>query len=307
MYDRDLVIIGMGSAGLPAGMYASRYKISNTVIGALPGGALGTSHCVENYPGTLSESGADIMRRFADHARAAGSELLTDEVVSLTQLPEGGFETRTATGKTITSRYALLATGNAYKKLGVPGEAEYLGRGVSYCATCDGMFFRGRTVAMVGGGDAAVTEALYLSELAAKVYILVRGDTARAETIWIDKANARDNIEFLYNTETEEVVGDVMGMTGLRLKSGEILAADGVFVAIGSIPNTKLVDHMNPEKDSTGCIVTDARQATSVPGLYAAGDITTNSNKFKQTIMSAAEGCLAANSIHEDLLRSDAH
>jgi thioredoxin reductase (NADPH) len=307
MYDYDLVIVGMGSAGLPAGMYASRYKISNIVIGALPGGALGTSHCVENYPGTLSESGADIMRRFADHAESAGSTLLADEVTSVEKLPEGGFETKTATGKTFRSRYFLLATGNAYKKLGVPGEAEYLGRGVSYCATCDGMFFKGRTVAMVGGGDAAVTEALYLAEIAAKVYILVRGNAARAEKIWIDKANARDNIEFLYDTEVAEVLGDAMGMTGLLLKSGGTLSADGVFVAVGSLPNTKLVDHLNPEKDPSGCIVTDARQATSVPGLYAAGDITTNSNKFKQTIMSAAEGCLAANSIHEDLLRSDAH
>ncbi|HRI36753.1 MAG TPA: FAD-dependent oxidoreductase [bacterium] len=307
MYDHDLVIIGMGSAGLPAGMYASRYKISNVVIGALPGGALGTSHCVENYPGTTSESGHSIMARFAEHAKASGSELLTDEVISLDQLPEGGFETKTAGGKTFRSRFALLATGNAYKKLGVPGEAEYLGRGVSYCATCDGMFFKGKTVAMVGGGDAAVTEALYLAEIAAKVFILIRGDMPRAEKIWVDKALARDNIEFLPNTEVAEVRGDVMGMTGLLLKSGETLAANGVFVAIGSLPNTKLVDHMGPAKDATGCIVVDARQATSIPGLYAAGDITTNSNKFKQTIMSAAEGCLSANSIHEDLLRSDAH
>lgn len=135
------------------------------------------------------------------------------------------------------------------------------------------------------------------------MHILVRGERSRAEDIWIDKANARANITFHYSTQASSVEGSMMGVTGLRLTTGEILPIDGVFVAIGSSPYTKIVDGMSPEKDPEGCLVVDKRQETTVKGLYAAGDVTTNSNKFRQTIMSAAEGCLAANSVHEDMLR----
>ncbi len=166
---------------------------------------------------------------------------------------------------------------------------EFYGQGVSYCATCDGNFYKNLTVAVVGAGNTAVTEALYLSEICKHVHILVRSDRIRAEDIWVEKANARENITFHMNTTVESVEGGMMGVTGVKLNSGETLPLDGVFVAIGSTPFTKIVDSMSPEKDVDGTLIVDKRQETTVKGLYAAGDVTTNSNKFRQTIMSAAE------------------
>ena len=299
----DLIIIGAGSAGLPAGMYASRYKIDNIIIGELPGWALATSHCVENWPGVLSAPGGEIMESFLRHAEAAGSTLIQDRVEVVSKLGENHFEIQTQKWDTYEAKRVILATGNEYKKLGAPGEMEYYGQGVSYCATCDGNFYKGLTVGVVWGGNTAITEALYLADLCAHVHILIRGDRSRAEDIWIDKANERANITFHYNTQVASVEGSMMWVTGIKLQNDETLPLDGVFVAIGSSPYTKIVDSMNPEKDPEGCLIVDKRQETSVKWLYAAWDVTTNSNKFRQTIMSAAEGCLAANSVHEDMLR----
>ncbi len=298
--DYDVIIIGSGSAGLPAGMYASRYKLKNIVIGAQPGGALATSHKVENYPGTLSASGKEIMDSFAEHATSSGSELLQD-TVSAIEKGDWGFLVKT-TNKEFTTKFIILATGNTYKKLWVPGEEEFLGKGVSYCATCDGNFFKDRDVVLAGGWNTALTEALYLSELCSKVYIVHRRDTFRAEDSWVEQVKKKDNIELVLSEEVDHLEWGLF-LEKVILKSGKEIQADGFFVAIGSDPSTNLVAHMNPKMDSDGTLVVDKRQETSVPGLYAAGDVTTNSNKFKQTIMSAAEGCLAADSIHEDILR----
>lgn len=300
----DLVIIGTGSAGLPAGMYASRYKLKNCVIGAMPGGALATSHKVENYPGTLSASGKEIMDRFAEHAIASGSEIIQDEVTAVTK-SGNGFSVTTASGRAIETKRVLLAIGNKYRKLGVPGEERLLGSGVSYCATCDGMFFRNRSVALVGGGNTAITEALYLSEICKEVHILVRGNSFRAEDIWVNQIEKHPNITVHFETSVTSIEGE-FGVEKLILADGKELPVNGIFVAIGNQPNTAIVDALAPAKDAAGYVVVDAHQQTSVPGLYAAGDITTGSNKFQQTIMSAAEGCLAAHSIHEDLLKSNA-
>ncbi len=308
----DLIIIGSGSAGLPAGMYASRYKLSNLVIGELPGGALATSHCVENWPWVLSAPGGEIMTSFLEQAKHAGSEILQDRVDTVSRIDENHFEIRTQNWALYESRRVILATGNEYKKLGMPGEMEFYWQGVSYCATCDGNFYKWLTVAVIGGGNTAITEALYLAEICKEVHILVRSDRIRAEDIWVEKAKAKENIVIHMNTQAKEVIGTMMGVTGLRISipspSGEgqgevILSLEWVFVAIWSTPFTKIVDSMAPEKDSEGCLIVDKRQETTVKGLYAAGDVTTNSNKFRQTIMSAAEGCLAANSVHEDILR----
>lgn len=299
----DTIIIGAGSAGLPAGMYASRYKLSNIIIGEIPGGALATSHCVENWPGVQSESGKSIMESFADHARSAGSTILQERVETVAKNGEYNFTVTTTSGTEYKSKTVILATGNQYKKLGVPGEIEFIGQGVSYCATCDGNFFRGLSVAVVGGGNTAITEALYLAEIAREVHIFVRTDKVRAEDIWVEKAKKHSNIIFHYFTEVAEIQWDMMGMRSVLLKDGSTLPLDGIFIAVGNVPYTGLVDHLSPEKDAEGCIVVDKRQETTVKWLYAAGDVTTNSNKFRQTIMSAAEGCLAANSVHEDILR----
>nr|MDD3720597.1 FAD-dependent oxidoreductase [Candidatus Gracilibacteria bacterium] len=298
----DLIIIGAGSAGLPAGMYASRYNLKNLIIGAMPGGALATSHKVENYPGTISAPGKEIMDNFRKHAIDSGSEIIQDTVTEINKM-ENGFIIKTSSGKEYTSSYVIYATGNKYRKLGFIGENEFLGKGVSYCATCDGSFFKGLDVGIVGGGNTALTEALYLAEMCKKVYLIHRRDTFRAESIRVEKVKNTPNIEMVLNEEVESVAGG-MFMEEIKLKSGKTIKADGIFVAIGNEPDTKIINHLNPIKDEEGCLVVDKRQETSVKGLYAAGDVTTNSNKFRQTIMSAAEGCLAANSIHEDLMKN---
>lgn len=298
----DLIIIGAGSAWYPTGMYASRYKIKNLIIWAQPGGALATSHKVENYPGTLSASGADIMKNFKDHAETSGSEILQEMVTKVEKI-EWGFEVTTSSGKVFTSKYVVLATGNKYRHLWVKWEEEFLGKWVSYCATCDGMFFQNLDVVIVWWGNTALTEALYLADICNKVYIVHRKDVFRAEDIWVEQAKKRTNIEFVLNEEVEEIAWGMFVEKAI-LKSGKELKADGIFVAVGSDPNTSLVHHLWPKMDNEGCLVVDARQESSIPWLYAAGDVTTNSNKFKQTIMSAAEWCLAANSVHEDLIRN---
>ncbi|MDD3301964.1 MAG: FAD-dependent oxidoreductase [Candidatus Gracilibacteria bacterium] len=297
----DVIIIGAGSAGLPAGMYASRYNLKNLIIGSMFGGALATSHKVENYPGTLSASGKHIMDNFRKHAEESGSEFLQDTVARV-EKNDNLFLIKTVSGKEFNSRFVVYATGNKYKKVGFKGEEEFLGKGVSYCATCDAMFFKNRDVAIIGGGNTALTEALFLSDICRKVYLIHRRDTFRAESVRVEKIKNTENIELVLNEEVESVSGS-MFMEEIYLKSGKILKADGIFVAVGNEPDTKIIDCMAPKKDEDGCLIVDQRQETSIAGLYAAGDVTTNSNKFRQTIMSAAEGCLAANSIHEDIVR----
>lgn len=299
----DIIIIGAGSAGLPAGMYASRYQLSNLIIGEIPGWALSTSHCVENYPWTLSAPGGEIMKNFQKHAEVAGSEFLQDSVEQVSKFDNNSFLVSTKSGKEFTAKKIIVATGNTYKTLWIPGEKEFYGQGVSYCATCDGNFYKNLIVGMVGAGNTAITEALYLSEIAKEVHIFVRSDVIKAENIWIEKAKNIPNIIFHFHTQVTEIFGDIMWVQWVKLNTGEELKLDGLFVAIGSTPITSTIDNLSPKKDEENYLIVDNRQETSIPWIYAAGDVTTNSNKFRQTIMSAAEWCLAAHSIHEDLLR----
>lgn len=300
--DYDLIIVWAGSAWYPAWMYASRYKLKNLIIWAQPGWALATSHRVENWPWTISAPGKEIMDSFKEHAISSGSEIIND-FVSEIKKHDNHFHIKTINWLDYKSKYVIIATWNNHRHLWVKGEKEFLWKWVSYCATCDWMFFRNREVIIVGGWNTALTEALYLADIWKKVYLVHRKDKFRAETSWIDQAKKRENIEFVLNEEVDEILWDALGMTWVRLKSGKEIKADGIFVAVWTIPNTQIVDSMNLKKDEEWCLVVDARQETSVKWLYAAWDVTTNSNKFKQTIMSAAEWCLAANSVHEDNLR----
>lgn len=298
----DVIIIWAGSAWYPAGMYASRYEMKNLIIWAQPGGALATSHKVENYPGTISASWKQIMDNFREHAVASGSEILNEMVTEITKQNDI-FDVKTSSGKQFSSKYVILATGNNHKKLWCVWEKEFLWKWVSYCATCDGMFFKNREVIVVWWGNTALTESIYLSEICKKVYLIHRRNEFRAENTWIEQAKKRENIEFILNDEVEEIVWDKLWMTWVKLKSWKEVKSDWIFVAVWTSPNTSLVDGLNPQKDEEWCLIVDKRQETSVKWLYAAWDVTTNSNKFKQTIMSAAEWCLAANSVHEDKMR----
>jgi len=297
----DLIIIWAWSAGYPAGMYASRYKLKNMIIGGQPGWALATSHKVENYPGTLSAPWKEIMDNFKEHAVVSWTEILQEMVEEVTEY-EDHFHIITSSKKEFKAKYVIIATWNNYRKLWAKWEKEFLWKWVSYCATCDWNFFRNRDVVIVGWWNTALTEALYLAEICNKVYLVHRRDTFRAEDSWVDKVNETENIELVLNEEVTEITWK-MFVEEIILKSGKILKADWIFVAVWTTPNTKIVDKLNLNKDDEGCLVVDSRQETSIKWLYAAWDITTNSNKFKQTIMSAAEWCLAANSVHEDHLR----
>lgn len=297
----DLIIIWAWSAWYPAGMYASRYKIKNLIIWAQPGWALATSHKVENYPWTISASWKEIMDNFKEHAITSGSEIIETMATDLKKT-EAWFRVKVTSWDEYESKYIVLATWNSYRKLGFKGENEYLWKWVSYCATCDWMFFKDRDVVIVWWWNTALTEALYLSEICSKVYVVHRRGTFRAEDIWIEQANKKENIEFVLNEEIEEVRWKLF-MEETVLKSGKVIKSDWIFVAIWSDPNTTLVDEFDLQKDDEGCLVVDKRQETWLKWLYAAWDVSTNSNKFKQTIMSAAEWCLAADSIHEDIIR----
>ena len=298
----DVIIIWAGSAWYPAGMDASRYERKNLISWAQPGGALATSHKVENYPGTISASWKQIMDNFREHAVASWSEILNEMVTEITKQNDI-FDVKTSSGKHFSAKYVILATGNNHKKLWCVWEKEFLWKWVSYCATCDGMFFKNREVIVVWWGNTALTESIYLSEICKKVYLIHRRNEFRAENTWIEQAKKRENIEFILNDEVEEIVWDKLWMTWVKLKSWKEVKSDWIFVAVWTSPNTSLVEGLNPQKDEEWCLIVDKRQETSVKWLYAAWDVTTNSNKFKQTIMSAAEWCLAANSVHEDKMR----
>jgi len=299
--DYDVIIVWAGSAWYPAGMYASRYKLSNLIIGGQPGGALATSHKVENYPGVISAPGKEIMDNFKEHAEVSGSKIL-QEMVEKVEKHENHFHITTTTWKEFKAKKVIVATWNNHRHLWVKWEKEFLGKWVSYCATCDWMFFKWHDIIIAWGWNTALTEALYLSEIANKVYLVHRRDTFRAEDSWVEKVKAKENIELVLNEEVEEITWDILWMTWVNLKSGKTLKATWIFVAIWTLPNTGIIDNLDLKKDSEWCLIVDQRQETSVSGLYAAWDVTTNSNKFKQTIMSAAEGCLAADSIHSDLM-----
>jgi len=296
----ELIIIGAWSAWYPAWMYASRYKIQNLILWAQDGGALATSHKVENYPWIISAPGWEIMDNFKKHAEVSGSEIKNWMVTEVLK-NNNNFLLKMAWWEEYTSKYIILATWNNYRKLWAKWEKEFLWKWVSYCATCDWMFFKWRDVVIVWWWNTALTESLYLANICKKVYIVHRRDTFRAEDTWIDKIKETKNIELVLNEEVEEITWN-MFVEEIKLKSWKTIKADWIFVAVWTTPNTKMVDLLNLQKDSEGCLIVDNRQKTSVKWLYAAWDVTTNSNKFKQTIMSAAEWCLAANSVHEDLL-----
>ena len=299
----DVIIIWAWSAGYPAGMYSSRYWMKNLIIWAMPWWALATSHKVENYPWILSAPWKEIMDNFKKHAENAGSEIITENVEKVEKKGDI-FCITTSSKKEYEAKYVIIATGNNHRKLWVVWEKEFLGKWVSYCATCDWMFFKWVDIVLAWGGNTALTEALYLSDIVNKVYLVHRKDTFRAEDSWVEQAKKKENIEFVLNEEISEIKWGFSGMEEVVLKSGKILKAEWIFIAIWTLPNVWIVSELNLEKDKEWCLVVDSRQETSLKWLYAAWDVTTNSNKFKQTIMSAAEWCLAADSIHEDLLKS---
>lgn len=298
-----LIIVGSGPAGYTAAVYAARANLNPVVItGIEQGGQLMTTTDVENWPGDADDlQGPDLMARMLEHAEKFDTQMVFDHINAV-ELQKKPFVLK-GDSATYTCDALIIATGASAKYLGLESEEAFKGKGVSACATCDGFFYRDKPVAVVGGGNTAVEEALYLSNIASKVYLVHRRDTLRSEKILIDRIKAKaanGNIEFIWNNNLDEVVGDKMGVTGINVKdknSNEIrhLEVDGVFIAIGHSPNTQIFDgqlemnhgYLKVETGQTG----NATQ-TTIEGVYAAGDV--SDHIYRQAITSAGTGCMAA-------------
>ncbi len=292
----DLIIIGGGPGGLTAGIYAMRAAMKTVLIekGA-HGGQMTMSDEVENYPGFEQITGMELSMKFAEHARSYGMEMISEEVEAVD--PGLDFhEVRLAGGKTLRGYAVILAAGGSPKKLGISGEEAYYGKGVSYCAVCDGFFFREKTVAVIGGGDTACEEALYLAKLAKQVYLIHRRDEFRASKILQKRVADECKIEVLWNTVVTEILADAAGVNAVDLKdtqSGETrkLDVDGAFIFIGFNPNNTLVP-AGVKMNANGYVVTDEKCETAIPGLFVIGDL--REKYARQIVISAADGATAA-------------
>jgi thioredoxin reductase (NADPH) len=274
----DVVIVGAGPAGLCAALYAGRGMLRAVVLErGVPGGELLNTEWIDDYPGFEHILGRELAARMADHAVKFGAGIRQENVEGIVRREDGLFEIATTGGTVYEAPAVILTAGGTPTKLEVPGEVEYAGRGVSYCAVCDGAFFKGETIAVVGGGDAAVEEADYLTRYANKVYVIHRRDQFRASRILQERLFANPKIEVIWNKQVQEMRGSPAGLQSLLLEdtlTGERseLPVTGVFVFIGFRPNTGLIKQ-HFEHDSGGYIVTDDRMMTSIPGLFAAGDL----------------------------------
>lgn len=273
----ELVIIGAGPAGLTAGLYAKRSELKAVALErGLPGGQLLNTDLIDDYPGLPEIEGRELAERMTDHATKFGLQIDTATVTGIKKLEGGDFRITTAEGPVYRAPAVILTAGGTPIKLHVPGEEEYAGRGVSYCAICDGAFFKGETIAVAGGGDAATEEAEFLTRYVDKLHIIHRRDELRAQKILQKRVFENPKIEVIWDTVIEEVVGDARGMTGLRLKnvkSGEAstLDATGLFVFIGFRPNTGLLED-HAEHDAGGYLITDQDMRSSIRGLFVGGD-----------------------------------
>ncbi|MCP3676407.1 MAG: thioredoxin-disulfide reductase [Deltaproteobacteria bacterium] len=288
----DVVIIGGGPGGLAAAIYAQRARLKTLLVEReYLGGQIAVSDVIENYPGFPSISGAELMEKFEEHARGLGLEVRLIEVESIEDRGKDML-LKTSEGELVT-KTIIVATGAKPRRLGVPGEVELTGKGVSYCATCDGPFFRSQDVVVVGGGDTAIKDAVYLSKIAAKVSVVHRRDKLRAEKILQEKALSTPNIEMFWSHIMVEVKGEKVVervvLKNLKDESAKELEVEGAFIFVGTNPSTGFID---VEKDDRGFIETNQRMETSVPGIYAVGDCRTT--PLLQVATAVGDGATAA-------------
>jgi thioredoxin reductase (NADPH) len=292
----DAIIVGGGPAGLAAGLYCQRAALKTVLFEkGLIGGQIAISKEVENYPGVEGITGLDLAEKLAHHAQTFGLRIIQEEVAAV-KAGTGLHSIQLANGDLFRTVALILGAGGSVRKLGIPGEGEYLGSGVSYCATCDGFFFKGKTVVVVGGGDTAVEEALYLSRLARKVYLVHRSNTLRASKILQNRLLSEPGVEMIWNTIITEIKGDGRAVEAVSFENtatGEkgIIPTDGVFIFIGYVPNNQLIPP-SVRTNERGFVITDEKCETSVPGIFAIGDLR---QKFAtQIVIAAADGAIAA-------------
>lgn len=304
----DIIIIGGGPAGLTAGIYGKRAGRNTLVLDESPqsGGQILTTYEVDNYPGLPKIGGMEIGQKFRDHADALGVEFAVGRVSSIEKEKDEKdgdifhLKTRKATFDT---KSVIIATGAGHRHLGAKGETEFGGMGVSYCATCDGAFYKEKTVAVIGGGDVALEDALFLSRTSTKVYLVHRRDEFRGAKVLQEQVFATDNIECVYDSNLKEIGGDKKVefaiVTNKNTNEDRKLVVDGVFIAVGIQPNTQNIAGL-PEMNEAGYILADETCETSIPGIFAAGDVRTK--QLRQVITSAADGANAVMSVERYLL-----
>ncbi len=299
----NLIIIGAGPAGLSASIYASRYGIKHKIVGALLGGQISETHKIDNYPGMEDMSGFEFSQKWGNHAKKYGVEILP-ELVEKINKENNIFSITLANNNILQARTILLATGTKKRKLNIIGEKEFIGKGVSYCATCDGFFYKNKIVGVIGGSDSAATATLYLADLAQKVYLIYRKKELRAEPFWVNLIKKNSKIEVLYETNVVEILGE-QKLEKIKLdkeyKNSKELDLDGLFIEAGSDPATEYFSELGIEMDEGGYIKIQKNGATNVLGVFAAGDITDGSDKFRQVITAASEGAISARAVYNFL------
>lgn len=299
----DIVILGAGAAGLTAAVYGARAGRKTCVIeNAYAGGQFIITAEIENMPGFNKISGYDLAMLMLEQAMNAGAEIIYNEPVEYKL--DGEIKSVTlADGSVIHSKNIIIATGAKPRNLGLPDEERYIGRGIHYCATCDGGFYKGKTVAIIGGGKTAVSDTKYLSKLAEKVYIIHRRDTLRAKGVEIESINVLSNVEIVYNSVVDSIITVDKKLTGLNIKnvaSGEVkeLKVDGVFMAIGLAPNSEPFKALGVDMTEQGYIIVDSHRQTNLSNVYAIGDVT--DKDLRQIVTAAADGAIAAEWIAEN-------
>jgi thioredoxin reductase (NADPH) len=300
----DVLIIGLGTAGYTAAVYTARYKLTTFLVGTEEGGLGMTAAEVGNWPGIIDIKGPDLMEQFKKHALSF--DLVTHNVARVESVAAiaGGFRLTLDDKRQIEGKTVIFATGSKKRHLGVPGEAEFSGKGVTYCATCDAFFYRGKDVAVIGGGDSAVEGAAIAAQVARRVYLVHRRQEFRAEPYWVDRVRARDNVSFVLGHSVAQILGD-QKVTGIKLdtpfEGKDVLPVDGVFIEIGSDPAVELPKTLGCALDERGYLKVDTGMHTNVPGVFGAGDLTNGSNYFAQFVTGAGEGAVAANSAFQYL------
>ncbi len=292
----DVAVIGGGPAGMTATLFCARYNLRVALVFSKLGGAMAEAHIIENYPGFKSIGGMELAEKmFEQVASYSNVEVVMDEVIDARK--DGELFVLTIREREIKSRALILAVGMQRRKLSVKGEEEFLGRGVSYCATCDGMFFRDKVVAVIGGGDAAFDAILFLSNIARKVYLIHRREEFRAEEIKVEAAKKLNNVEFILNSVVEELDGkdklERIKVKNIKTNEEKWLDVDGLFIEIGSVPSAVLAQKLGVELDEHGFIKVNSDMSTNVGGVFAAGDITTASANVRQVATAVGEGAIA--------------
>lgn len=297
----DIVIVGMGFAGYSGAIYAARYGLKTLIIGEMFGGQTAEAHIIGNYPGFEEITGMELMQKVQQQSIKLGVEELYERIEKV-EKQEERFVLYSREGTKIHAKKVLLTIGVVRKKLHVPGEQDFYGKGVTYCATCDGFFYKGKDVAVIGGGDSAVTAALYLADICPNIHLLVRGDKLRAEQYWVDKLLSHPAITIHYKTSVTKFVG-TDALTEIHTNNPELktLPVQGAFIEIGHEPNTVFTDALGIKTDEGGYIIVTEEQETSVPGIYAAGDSTTASNKFAQLLTAGSEAAIAVEAMAKEL------